>query len=66
MIQKLSHRSGDGVSALRLARELGLDEDDDKGHQMGLNLCAFAFNRQGDDKGEAGRLAANCAWEYVA
>ena len=66
MIRKLSHRSGDGVSALRLAREPGLEEDDDNGHCMGLNSCAFAFNRRGDDKDEAGRLAANCAWEYVA
>ena len=54
------------MSALRLAREPGLEEDDDKGHRMGLNSCAFAFNRRGDDKGEASRLAANCAWEYVA
>ena len=61
-----AHRSGDGVSALKLAREPGFEEAEDKGRGIGLNSCAFAFSRRGDDKGEAGRLAANCAWVYVA
>lgn len=54
-----AHMSGDGVSALRLANDPGLEDADDKGRGMGLNSEALAFRSRGDDNGDDGRLAAN-------
>jgi hypothetical protein len=39
-----AQRSGDGVSALRLAKEAGLEEAAERGRGIGLNSEAFAFN----------------------
>jgi hypothetical protein len=54
-----AHRSGDGVSALRADRELGLEDAAERGRGIGLNSDALAFRRRGEDNGEAGRLAVN-------
>ena len=61
-----AHKSGDGVSALRLVIQPGLDDADESGRGMGLNSEAFAFKRRGDERGDEGRLAANWACAYVA
>lgn len=53
-----AHRSGDGVSALILAREPGLEDADERGRGIGLNSEALAFSIRGEDKGDDGRLDA--------
>ena len=57
-----AQRSGLGVSPRKAANEPGLDEAADNGRGMGLNSEALALRSRGDDRGEAGRLTANCAW----
>ena len=42
-------RSGEGVSARRLANEAGFDEAADRGLGVGLNSEAFALRRRGDE-----------------
>jgi hypothetical protein len=54
-----AHKSGDGVSALILAKEPGLEDAEERGRGIGLNSEALAFRRRGEDKGEDGRLDAN-------
>jgi len=54
-----AHRSGDGVSALILAREPGLEDAEERGRGIGLNSEALAFKRRGEDKGDDGKLEAN-------
>ena len=54
-----AHMSGEGVSPRSCESEPGLDDAADSGRMMGLNSCALAFKMRGEDKGDAGRLAAN-------
>lgn len=37
----------------------GVHEAAERGRGIGLNSDAFAFNRRGDERGDAGRLAVN-------
>jgi hypothetical protein len=52
-----AHKSGDGVSARRALKDVGLDDAADNGRGMGLNSEALAFNSRGEESGEAGKLA---------
>ena len=59
-----AHKSGDGVSARR--RDPVWVAAADIGRGIGLNSLAFAFSRRGEDKGDAGSEAVNCAWAACA
>lgn len=61
-----AHRSGDGVCARSADSELVNDAARASGRGIGLNSCAFAFSNRGDESGDGGRLAANCACACVA
>jgi hypothetical protein len=53
-----AHKSGDGVSALMLAKEPGLEDAEERGRGIGLNSEALAFRRRGEDRGDDGKLDA--------
>ena len=54
-----AHRSGEGVSPRKAAKEPGLEEAAERGRGIGLNSEALALRSRGDSMGEDGRLTAN-------